>query len=285
MNTTSSLPEGVGIGFKAAHFDALMDDLQRVDFIEVHAENYLGDGGLPHAQLYALRQRLALSLHGVGLSIGGAQPLDRNHLRRLAGLCARYQPHAFSEHLAWSTHDGVWFGDLLPLSYSNGTLQRTIAHVDEVQMALGRRVLIENPSTYVKLAGSPLEEPQFLAELARRSGCGLLLDLNNVVVSCHNRGAKPLDYLRAFDLERVEEVHLAGHSEHALANGDNLRVDDHGGPVGADTWQLLEWLQQHVGAVPTLLEWDRNIPSWPRLAAEADAIRAAQAGRRLDQVA
>ena len=285
MPTISHLPPGAGVGFKPQHFDDIVEDCGRVDFIEVHAENYMGDGGLPHARLGQLRQRTALSVHGVGLSIGGAQALDESHLQRLARLCDRYEPHSVSEHLAWSTHDGAWFGDLLPIAYSDAALARTAAHVDHVQEVLQRRVLIENPSTYVELRGSALEESHFMAELSRRSGCGLLLDLNNVVVSCRNRGTEPLDYLRGFALERVGEVHLAGHAVQPLGDGGTLRIDDHGSPVGEEAWALLAWLTAQRGPLPTLVERDKNIPAWPLLAAEIDRVRAVQRSARRDRAA
>ena len=183
MSITSRLPARAGVGFKPAHFRDILASPQPVGFFEVHAENYMGAGGPPHAQLSALRERYALSIHGVGLSIGSTAPLDLEHLARLKILCARYEPESFSEHLTWSSHGGVYFNDLLPLPYTPETLARVAEHIDAVQTALGRVMLLENPSTYVRLAESAIPEVDFLAELARRTGCGLLLDVNNVFKS------------------------------------------------------------------------------------------------------
>ena len=173
----------------------------------------MGAGGPPHAQLGALRERYALSVHGVGLSIGSMQPLDSDHLARLKVLCNRYKPESFSEHLAWSSHDGVYFNDLLPLPYTRQTLMRVAEHIDEVQTTLGRTMLLENPSNYIGIAESTIPEVDFLTEEAKRTGCGLLLDVNNVFVSAKNQGTDPLLYLEAFPLDRVREVHLGGHNE------------------------------------------------------------------------
>ena len=184
-----------GAGFKPQHFCDIIAATQPIGFLEVHAENYMGAGGPPHAQLGALRERYALSIHGVGLSIGSMQPLDRDHLARLKVLCDRYQPESFSEHLAWSSHDGVYFNDLLPMPYTANTLARVVEHIDEVQTALRRTMLLENPSGYVRLVESTMAEVDFLTEVSRRTGCGLLLDVNNVFVSAKNNDAAPLSYL------------------------------------------------------------------------------------------
>src|SRR5580692_1974954 len=197
MSITSRLPARAGVGFKPAHFRDILATLQPVGFFEVHAENYMGAGGPPHAQLRALRERYALSIHGVALSIGSMQPLDRQHLARLKALCDRYAPESFSEHLAWSSHGGVYFNDLLPLPYTRQTLARVAEHIDEVQTALGRMMLLENPSRYIRFAESTLPEVEFLVEVSKRTGCGFLLDVNNVFVSAGNSGVAPLSYLDA----------------------------------------------------------------------------------------
>lgn len=261
-----------GVGFKQAFAPALTAEGHGVSFIEIHAENYMGDGGLPHAQLHALRASLPLSVHGVALSIGGAEPLDEPHLRRLAALCDRYEPMLVSEHLAWSTHGDVWFPDLLPMAYTDESLARVVHHVDRMQEVLARRVLIENPSTYVTLPGSAIEEPHFLAELAARSGCGLLLDLNNAYVSCRNRGTDTLAYLEAFALERVEQIHVAGHSRTRALDDSELLVDDHGSRVCDDVWRLLDRFHESHSPVPTMIEWDTDVPPWPVVAAEVGRI-------------
>ncbi len=266
------LPEQAGIGFKPAHLAALLDEGGDLGFIEVHAENYMGAGGPVHARLDAARARFPLSVHGVGLSIGGAEPLDSRHLQRLCGVVERFEPASVSEHLAWSSHGGVFFNDLLPIAYDEPTLARVVDHVQHVQERLRRRILIENPSTYFALAGSVLEEVDFLSELAARCGCGLLLDLNNLVVSAGNRGESPWTALDRFPLHAVGEVHLAGHSEQSLG-GKTLRIDDHGSAVGQDVWSLYAALLQRTGALPTLVEWDTDVPEFNTLATEARRAR------------
>lgn len=263
------LPSGVGIGFKPGHADALLAEGSDLAFVEVHAENLMGAGGPTHARMDAVRREFALSVHGVGLSIGGSEPLDRAHLERLAHVVARFEPAVVSEHLAWSTHGGAFFNDLLPIAYDDVTLDRVVAHVQQVQERLQRRVLIENPSTYVAVAGSAMEEADFLAELVVRSGCGLLLDLNNVVVSQHNRGGSPTDYLERYPLMAVGQIHLAGHAIERLDDGGTLRIDDHGSAVGDEAWALYTGVIARLGEVPTLIEWDTNVPAFPVLAAEA----------------
>jgi uncharacterized protein (UPF0276 family) len=264
----ASLPLRAGTAFKPQHFAAL----QRCDtppgFIEVHAENYMGDGGLPHAQLAALRADLALSLHGVGLSIGSDAPLDHDHLLRLRRLCDRYEPDSFSEHLAWSSHDGVFLNDLLPLPYTEDTLRRVVAHVSQTQDLLGRRILLENPATYLQFAASTIPETEFLAEIATRTGCGLLLDVTNVLVACSNRGEDPANYLAQFPLHRVGEIHLAGHHATTDRHGLPLMIDDHGSRIAAAVWPLYDSVIAQTGPLPTLVEWDNDVPDWDILQAE-----------------
>ncbi|MEZ5686994.1 MAG: DUF692 domain-containing protein, partial [Paracoccaceae bacterium] len=206
------LPANAGLGFKSEHFADIRASRPDLGFFEVHAENYMGAGGAPHAMLTALRADYALSLHGVGLSIGGARGLDPAHLARLRALIERYQPESFSEHLAWSSHGADYLNDLLPLPYTPETLALVCDHVDLVQEALGVRMLLENPSTYVLFEQSTIPETEFLAEVARRTGCGLLLDVNNVFVSCVNHRTDPRAYLAAFPLAHVAEIHLGGHA-------------------------------------------------------------------------
>lgn len=262
------LPAAPGLGFKAEHFAAIRDTQPRLGFFEVHAENYMGAGGPPHRQLTTLRQDYALSLHGVGLSIGGPDRPDPAHLKRLRDLITRYQPASFSEHLAWSSHGSDYLNDLLPLPYTPETLQLVCDHVDEVQATLGCRLLLENPSTYVLFSQSTLAETEFLAEIARRTGCGLLLDVNNVFVSCTNHRTDPQDWLAAIPLEAVGEVHLGGHATEALPSGP-LLIDDHGSPVADPVWALYSQTIARAGALPTLIEWDNDIPDFPILLAEA----------------
>jgi uncharacterized protein (UPF0276 family) len=262
------LPNAPGLGFKPEHFAAIRDTRPQLGFFEVHAENYMGAGGPPHRQLTALRQDYALSLHGVGLSIGGPDRPDADHLRRLRDLITRYQPAGFSEHLAWSSHGTDYLNDLLPLPYTAETLQLVCDHVDEVQARLGCRMLLENPSTYVLFAQSTLSETEFLTEIARRTGCGLLLDVNNVFVSCTNHRTDPQDWLAAIPLKAVGEVHLGGHAKEALPSGP-LLIDDHGSPVADPVWALFSQTIARAGALPTLIEWDNDVPDFPVLLAEA----------------
>jgi uncharacterized protein (UPF0276 family) len=269
MLTASHLPPCTGVGFKPEHFGEIVARPQPVGFFEVHAENYMGAGGPPHAQLTALRERYALSVHGVGLSIGSMRPLDQVHLARLEKLCDRYEPESFSEHLAWSSHDGVFLNDLLPLPYTEETLARVIEHVDEVQTALGRQMLLENPATYIRFAESTIPEVDFLNQVSQRTGCGLLLDINNVFVSARNHDTEPLAYLAAFPLDRVGEIHLGGHAEETDDVGAPLLIDTHGSPISAAVWALYKHVIARSGAVPTLIEWDNDIPDWLTLRAEA----------------
>jgi uncharacterized protein (UPF0276 family) len=271
MSAISTLPARGGVGFKPAHFRDILAAEQPIGFFEVHAENYMGAGGPPHAQLAALRERYALSIHGVGLSIGSMQALDRDHLNRLKSLCDRYAPESFSEHLAWSSHGGVYFNDLLPLPYTRQTLTGVVEHIDEVQTALGRSMLLENPSTYLRFAESTIPEIEFLAEVSRRTGCGLLLDINNVFVSATNHGAQPLSYLDAFPLDRVREIHLGGHHEESDDAGAPLLIDSHGSTVADAVWTLYAQVIARTGPVATLIEWDNEVPDWPTLCAEAVA--------------
>jgi uncharacterized protein len=269
----TALPATAGVGFKPEHFDAIRTDRGRIGFFEVHAENYMGAGGLPHVQLAAIRADHALSLHGVGLSIGGPKAPDADHLARLRRLVDRYQPESFSEHLAWSSHDEGYLNDLLPLPYTAETLGLVCDHIDRVQEALGCRMLLENPATYVTFTQSEMAEVEFLAAVAARTGCGLLLDVNNVFVSATNHRTDPRSYLSAFPLQHVGEIHLAGHSEERLPSGP-LLIDDHGSPVSDPVWALFRDVITRTGPLPPLVEWDNDVPAWPVLAAEADRAQA-----------
>ncbi len=272
---TVPLPARPGVGYKPQHYAALMQDPGSVGWLEIHAENYMGAGGRPIAQLRELSNRFPVSVHGVGLSIGGEGRLDRDHLSRLRALCDWLQPASFSEHLAWSTHDSAFFNDLLPLPYTNATLTRVCSHIDQVQDVLGRPMLLENPSSYLAFADSTWDEPAFLAEIARRTGCGLLLDVNNVFVSATNLGFSPQSYIDAFPLAAVGEVHLGGHDEDADDHGAPLLIDSHGRQVADPVWALLDYTLARSGPRPLLIEWDTDVPDWPVLRAEA--ARAADA--------
>lgn len=263
-----------GLGFKHAHAEEIMAGRHDVRWFEVHPENYMGAGGLPHRMLTDLRQRYGLSLHGVGLSIGGEGRLDSDHLARLAELNRRYQPDLFSEHLAWSSHDESYLNDLLPVPYTEETLQRVCDHIDEAQTALGRTILLENPSTYVVFETSEMEETEFLTQIARRTGCGLLLDVNNVFVSATNHATSPQAYLDAFPVQHVGEVHLAGHASVMLTDGAPLLIDAHDREVADPVWELYGSLIERMGARPTLVEWDTDIPAFPVLQKEAARAQA-----------
>jgi len=268
------LPARPGVGYKPQHFAQIVEDAEPVGWLEIHAENYMGDGGRPIAQLRHLAERFAMSVHGVGLSIGGEGPLDTGHLARLKHLCGWLDPSSFSEHLAWSTHDSDFLNDLLPLPYTEETLARVVRHVDQVQDAIGRRMLLENPSVYVEFADTALDEIDFLTEIARRTGCGLLLDVNNVYVSCTNRQTDPDTYIDRFPHQFVGEIHLGGHDEDRDDAGSPLLIDSHGCEIVDPVWRLYERTIARGGPRPTLIEWDNDVPDWPVLVAEA--ARAAQ---------
>ncbi len=265
-----ALPCSVGVGLKATHYHDALSDNCGPDFVEVHAENYLHAGGPAHRYLTAIRSKYRLSLHGVGLSLGGPTPPEPAQLAARRALIQRYQPDQFSEHLAWTGIEGAYFNDLLPVAYSTDTLSRVVEHIDATQNALGVRILIENPSTYLQFSRSTYSEPQFLAELVRRSGCGLLLDVNNIVVSAANHGLAAHQYLRDLPLGAVGEIHLAGHRECHDSLGRRLLIDSHDGPVQQPTWDLFREVLQLAGPRPTLVEWDNNLPSWHELLQQAD---------------
>jgi uncharacterized protein len=263
-----------GTSFKHEHLNAILAESPQKAFFEVHAENYMGAGGPPHRALEQIRRDHPISLHGVCMSIGGPQPLDAVHLARFRALVERYEPALVSEHLAWSTHETTYFNDLLPLPYTQATLAHVCEHIDQAQDAIGRQILIENPSTYVAFASSTMSETDFIRAIARRTGCGLLLDVNNVFVSATNHGYAALDYLSDFPLDEVAEIHLAGHTQQSDDEGELLLIDSHDKPVADAVWKLYEILISRCGPVPTLIEWDSQIPVWPTLRAEAAAARA-----------
>ncbi len=262
-----------GTSFKHQHLPAISADEKQDGFFEVHAENYMGAGGPPHRALEAIRRDYPVSLHGVCMSIGGPQPLDKAHLARFRGLVERYEPALVSEHLAWSTHETTYFNDLLPLPYTDATLARVCEHIDAVQQAIRRPMLLENPSTYVQFRQSTMSETDFIRAIVQRTGCGLLLDINNVFVSATNHGYSALDYLADFPLAHVGEIHLAGHAKQSDDEGDLLLIDSHDGPVADAVWSLYRIIIDRCGPIPTLIEWDSNIPDWPVLKAEAAAAQ------------
>lgn len=277
--TENHLPALPGVGYKPQHFAEILEAPGPVGWLEIHAENYMGDGGRPLAQLRHLSERFPISVHGVGLSIGGEGALDADHLARLKHLVGWLNPASFSEHLAWSTHDSHFLNDLLPLPYTDATLTRVCDHIDQVQDVVGRRMLLENPSSYLAFAESTWSEPDFLREIARRTGCGLLLDVNNVFVSATNLDFSPQGYIDAYPLEHVGEIHLGGHDEDTDDHGHPLLIDSHGREVVDPVWALLDHVLERSGSKPILIEWDTDVPDWPVLRAEA--ARAQQALERI----
>jgi uncharacterized protein (UPF0276 family) len=263
------LPARAGLGLKPEHFGDVLSTRPGVGFFEVHAENYMVDGGPLPQFLGRIRALYPLSLHGVGLSIGTEHRLDEAHLARLAALIDRYQPASFSEHLAWSSHGGLFLNDLLPVPYERSALQRVCDHVDHVQARLKRRMLLENPSTYVEFSASTMSEAQFLTEVIQRTGCGLLLDVSNVHVSCVNHHRDPWDYMEALPLRAVGQIHLAGFATDEDAAGAPLLIDSHGSPVDAAVWALYGRVVERLGPMPTLLERDSDVPALATLQAEA----------------
>jgi len=270
-----------GIGLKTVHVRGLLargpsGAAGGADFLEVHAENYMVDGGPMLRHLERVRERWPLSVHGVGLSLGGEAPPDRAHLDRLDLLLRRFEPRWFSEHLAWSSHGGRWYNDLLPLPYERATLDRVCAHVDATQARLRRRLLLENPSTYVEHACSTMDEAGFLAEVVRRTGCGLLLDVNNAYVSGVNHGRDPWSLIAGLPADAIGEIHLAGFARDRDAAGDPLLIDHHGAPVDGAVWSLYARTIARLGPVPTLIERDNDVPALEVLEGEARAAAAIQ---------
>jgi len=261
-----TLPPRAGVGFKLEHARAILDDQPEVGWFEVHPENYMVAGGPRHATLAAIRERYPLSLHGVGLSLGSAQPPDADHLAALKALVDRYEPASVSEHVAWVAHGELYFGDLLPVTIDDDSLAILCANIERTQEALGRRILVENPSHYLRPGGSERAELDFLVAMAQRTGCGLLLDLDNITISAANVGYDALAYVDGLPAELIGEVHLAGHAEDKGASG--LLIDTHSRPVPADVWQLFRRLVARTGPLPTLIEWDNDVPAWPVLQAE-----------------
>lgn len=276
MSHPAALPQAAGIGLKPDHYRAALETGADGLWFEVHPENYMVEGGPRLAWLESLREGRALSFHGVGASLGGLDPFDRDHLSTLKRLVARFEPEQVSEHATFSAHGGRYHGDLLPLPRSGEAMAHLSARVSAFQEAIGRRILIENPTNYLPFR-SDFDEPEFLTEVARRSGCGLLIDLNNIAISAFNVGTDPYAYLRAFPAELVGEIHIAGHSEDPLLT-DRFLIDSHDSPVGPVVWQLLEHALGLWGPRAVLLERDGNIPPFTELLAERG-----EAQRRIDQ--
>jgi uncharacterized protein len=274
------LPSTAGIGLRTQHIQEVLNRRPRTGWLEVHAENYMTRCAGADS-LERLRHDYPLSVHGVGLSLGSAQGLSTEHLCRLKDVCDRFQPAMVFEHLAWSVADGVYLNDLLPIPYQEETLEVVSANILRTQDCLKRRILIENLSAYVGFAQSSMEEPEFLTALVEKTGCGLLLDINNVYVSAHNLGFDAREYVAVLPVESIGEIHLAGHAVNQTDDGPVL-VDNHGSRVSQPVWALYSWTVQHIGLHPTLIEWDSEIPPLDKLLSEAkraDVIAAAAAGR------
>ncbi len=271
----SKAPARAGVGYKPVHLDGILAEPDTIGWLEVHAENYMGDGGPQLAQLKFLRERFPISCHGVGLSIGSEGPLDQEHLLRLKKLVNWLEPALFSEHLAWSTHDMGYMNDLLPVPYNEASLSKVVEHIDQVQDVIGRQMMLENPSLYLAFEQSTMSEIEFLSEIVKRTGCGLLLDVNNVFVSAVNQQTSAEEYLATFPIEHIGEIHLGGHEAQEDDYGDPLLIDSHNNPVVDPVWALFDTLIARTGPLPTLIEWDNDIPTWDVLANEArlaDAI-------------
>jgi uncharacterized protein (UPF0276 family) len=273
------VPAAAGIGLRHPHLPDFLEGRPPVAWLEVHSENFLAEGGPRRRALERIRADYPVSCHGVGLSLGSAEGLDADHLDRLAALFARVEPGLVSEHVAWSVAEGDYLNDLLPLPYTGEALDVLCRNVERAQEAFGRRILVENPSTYLQFAAAEMSEPEFLAETVRRTGCGLLLDVNNILVSATNHGFDPLAYLAGIPAEAVGEIHVAGHAR-AEIDGQPLLIDDHGSRVSEAVWMLLDAALRRCGPVPVLVEWDTAIPALDVLLEEA---RCAQ--RSLDGLA
>ena len=263
--------ENPGVSFKPRYYEEASAEEHALGWFEIHAENYMIDGGPVRNQLQQLRRDYPISCHGVGLSIGSEQALDRSHLSRLKTLLDWLEPAVFSEHLAWSSHGVNFFNDLLPLPYTRATLEQVVNHIDEVQNTLQRPMLLENPSTYLDFSTHEMGEAEFISEIIRRSGCGLLLDINNVYVSATNQGFSANGFLDALPVEAIGQIHLAGHSADQDEAGNCLLIDSHNQPVAQPVWELYDAAIEKFGATPTLIEWDDDLPEFTRLRAEASA--------------
>lgn len=282
----SPLPPGAGIGLRGPHLAQMLKQRPSAGWLEVHAENYM-NASPASAALERIRKDYTLSVHGVGLSLGSARGIDLAHLDRLKTLCDRLEPAMVSEHLAWSVGDGIYLNDLLPVPYDEEALALVCRNIEQTQERIRRPILIENLSAYVGFARSTMQEPEFLAEIARRTGCGLLLDINNVCVSAHNLGFDARAYIDALPAKSIQEIHLAGHASNDTADGRVL-IDNHGSSVAPEVWSLYRFALERIGARPTLIEWDSDIPPLETLLGEAmwadllsNAVTAAaDAGRR-----
>lgn len=269
----TAIPAVAGVGLRSQHYRDAVDGRVKTGWLEVHGENYFGQGGAPLSYLEAVRNDYPLSLHGVGMSLGSVDELDSRHLRQLKELITRIEPALVSEHLAWNSFGGRYLNDLAPIPYTDAALTHLAARISRAQDFLGRQILLENPSSYLEYRFSNYSEAEFLNELGKRTGCGILLDVNNVYVSCQNHGWNALAYLRGINAALVAEMHLAGHGRND-AGERSILIDTHDRPVCEAVWQLYQSALRIIGSRPTLIEWDADLPSWQVLvdqAARADA--------------
>jgi uncharacterized protein (UPF0276 family) len=278
VSSAGPIPATAGIGLRYQHHQTVVETKPDIGWMEVHTESYMG-GGTPLRYLDAVRRDYAISLHGVGLSLGSAEGLDRAHLERIRQVAERIEPALMSEHIAWSTVAGTYLADLLPLPMTEEALAVVCRHVDETQGFLKRRILVENPSTYIRFGHSTIPEWEFITAVAQRTGCGILCDVNNIYVSAHNHAWNASAYVGALPPALIGEIHLAGHSVRPLADGGTLRIDDHGSRVAAEVWALYQEALDRFGPVPTLIEWDNQVPALDVLLDEARqaAVRLAAA--------
>jgi len=267
------IPVSAGVGLRSLHHRDALNNQNKVAWLEVHSENYFGKGGEPLRSLEAIRNNYPISLHGVGMSVGSIDPINYHHLQKLKDLIARIEPGLVSDHLSWNSFGGRYLNNLLPLPYTSETLNHLVSRVDEIQTFLGRQILLENPSSYLEYDYSTYSESTFINELAHRSGCTILLDINNIFVSCTNHQWNPIEYLQNIGITSVGEIHLAGHTENTVAERSIL-IDTHNRPVSNEVWQLYRLALQRFGQVPTLIEWDTDLPSWEVLVGEADKANA-----------
>lgn len=268
FGASSAIPVSAGIGLRSRHYAEVLNSRPPVTWFEVHSENYFGKGGAPLHYLEQIRADYPVSLHGVGMSLGSVDALDRQHLRKLKTLIERIEPGLVSEHLSWSSFGGNYLNDLAPIPYTEEALTHLVARISEAQDYLGRRLLIENPSSYLEYRYSTYRENEFLAALSKRSGCGILLDVNNVYVACRNHGWNALEYLRGIPAEKVEEIHLAGHTSNRVS-GHEILIDTHNQPVCTGVWGLYQMTLRLMGSKPVLIEWDSELPALEILVAEA----------------
>ncbi len=264
---TSPLPVSAGIGLRSPHMREVLERHPSAGWLEGHAENFM-NRGVGASMLDDIRGNYALSIHGVGLSLGSARPMDCQHLERLRQVCLRFEPAMVSEHVSWSVGDGIYLNDLLPVPYDEEALDIVAGNISRTQDALKRIILIENLSAYVGFARSTMTEPEFLAELSRKTGCGLLLDINNVYVSAQNMGFDAEAYIAALPASRIMEIHLAGHAENQTPDGPVL-IDNHGSFVPHQVWSLYASTIARIGKRPTLIEWDSAVPPLATLLGEA----------------